>query len=81
MADIPAFAFVIALHDTVALFEVTLDAVTEVGACADEPWFPTTLMYPSSAFPDVNVLCASHTGCVDVPYSVNEVANAAVVPK
>ena len=70
-----------AFHDTVALFEVTLDAVTEVGACADEPWFPTTLMYPSSALPEVNELCASHTGWVEVPYSVNDVANAAVVPK
>jgi hypothetical protein len=39
-------AFVIADHETVAVVPVILDAVTEVGACGDEPWLATILIYP-----------------------------------
>jgi hypothetical protein len=35
-----------AFHETVAAVLVMLDAATEVGACADEPWLATILIYP-----------------------------------
>jgi hypothetical protein len=81
MADMPLFALLGAVQDTVAVVPVTLDDEIGVGACADEPWLATIVKYPVSRVPDVGVDDASHTGCVETPYSVNEVANAAVAPK